>query len=469
MNLARLAATLTGAAVLLAAGCGSQPEATVGPEYWGTPQPEYGVVGTNDSHLLTSTEALKAAPESSQAATIDLNSSDSSSAPAELTPTIPPTAPPIPTPTPRQDGDVLDIMTVFPNEQVRKKYYQSIKGLITEEAYVYAYERGIDYNVELIGHEDFRKLFGEQGKRPDIIWWMQKTEGAQTLEDMEHATIEKTEDLFEFESEIRQWVHDGGVLIYSGNVHPAGFKRSFFPYGIELELHRAEDLPDETNVQLTAMGQRTLGANKQWQKYLYTAYYLVNTRGYEVPYLATYKNLERDWYVWGKSAGKPAMAAARYGEGSYILSQTDHFHFINQQQVAIGMLRAAIKRIHEIDPETSVPPEGVSPETVSQVERILEDADSGRITRPEAASALEEISTNIGKEAFGWIVANAPVYDEDTKEFTRFEDYAKELNPPKNPENPSRFEEDPVGTTIDLFLGESDTDKSLEWLGLNQD
>ena len=88
--------------------------------------------------------------------------------------------------------------------------------MITEEAYFYAYQKGIDYNVELIGIQDFRELFGEQLKRPDVIWWMVSVAYKDTLEEMEHTTIAQTEALYEFEPEIHQWVKNGGGLVYSG-------------------------------------------------------------------------------------------------------------------------------------------------------------------------------------------------------------------------------------------------------------
>ena len=215
------------------------------------------------------------------------------------------------------------------------------------------------------------------------------------------------------------------------------------------------------------MGRRTLGLSDQDP--INEAVNAVGTRGYPVDYIATYKNLERQWHVWATSAGMPAMAAAKYGEGSFILSQASYAILIWDQKIAIGMLSAAINRIHENETEASNSPAGATPEKVSEVNRILEDMDSGRVDESEARSELEEISRNLGKEAFTWIVANSPVFEERTSGFTRFEDYAKGINPPRDPENPTRFEADPVGTSIDLFLGQPDTDKTLEWLGLNQE
>ena len=456
MSRVPLVSWLTLALLVLALAC--SPAATPLPEHTATPAPR---------PPATESPALSKAQEP---APPPLSVTVQQNAPAPVPMEVPTsTLAPTPTPTPRQDSDSLDIMAVFPSHQRRREGYQEIKGLITEEAYFYAYQKGIDYNVEPISVQNFRELFGEQQKRPDVIWWMLSSEYRDTLEELEHTTIAETEALFEFEPEIHQWVKSGGVLVYSGVVHPAGFKRQFFPYGIELEIHKVEDLPDDYGMRTTGLGHRTSGLSDQDRNRIHQAVYAVGTRGYPVKYIATYKNLERQWHVWATTAGMPAMAAAKYGEGSFILSQAAYHIFSDEQKIAIGMLREAINRIHESEPEASNSPAGVTPEKVSEVNRILEDMDSGRVSESEARSELEEISRNIGKEAFTWIVANSPVFEERTGEFTRFEDYAKEINPPRDPENPTRFEADPVGTSIDLFLGQPDTDKTLEWLGLNQD
>ena len=36
-------------------------------------------------------------------------------------------------------------------------------------------------------------------------------------------------------------------------------------------------------------------------------------------------------------------------------------------------------------------------------------------------------------------------------------------------DQPSRFESDPVGTTVDIFFGDSNPDKILEWLGYDEE
>ena len=398
---------------------------------------------------------------------------------------------PMPTPAPRPDQDTLNVAAVIPNELLREDTWKNWQNLLAEEMDSHVVETGIWSEVGVYPDSDLARLIDRHLKDADVIWWVNADKDFKDLNTMKQQAETETTALTSFHHRIRGWITEGGVLIYSGNVHPAGFREKFFPYDIGFEFHNIQTIPGPARMTLTRAGLSALGTDTLWPKNLLKAQSTVGVGVSSIDYIATYDNLSSDWEVWAKTGGRPSIAAAKHGEGWIIIAQTSFAIHQYQPEVVRGLLRAAINRtdgkepenpvappevtpwtIEQVDakvPQVSERPAGVTPARIKEVNRIRERADSGDISEAEAESQLEEISTDIGKNAFGWIVSNFPTYDEETKDFTRFEDYAKDMNPPKDPDNPTRFEADPVGTTIDLFLGEADTDKTIEWLGLDQD
>ena len=396
---------------------------------------------------------------------------------ASPTPTPSPTATPTPSPTPVADSEILHVTMAVPFSSRNRD--DGWRGVLDDIVQTHADRIGVDYKAEVLRVDYVPDTWNDHS---DVLWWLTagprirlpSTPGPlDVLEDRGNRTSERIRYIAN-EPDILEWVADGGVYISSGNVHPASFNRALLPYPIDFDFRYFGNGGDSPWLSLTTAGRRAMGADFRWPARIDAEYASVDrvTGGAAryARYVTTYEGLAGNWEVWGVAEHnyEPAVVAAQYGEGWIILAQT-HSWLYSNPLVAAGLLSAAFNRIDGNVPQDSVHPPGVTPRAIETVNRILEDAHSGTIDESDAQSALDEISSAIGKKAFTWIVSNAPVFDRKTREFTRFDDYAKELASPDDPENPSRFEEDPVGTAVDLFFGETDPDTIVEWLGFDDE
>ena len=387
---------------------------------------------------------------------------------AVQTPTPQPTATatlaPTPTPTPQPDPEILQVTVVIPFRRGVGETPSKWRDLITKLSQSYARIEGVAADVRFYGDHEFGNHIDREIKHSDVIWWL--SEGGtwvDTMEQLDSIAKSRSEQLYSNSEDVLDWIADGGVLIYSGNVHPSGFYRDFFPFRIGFEFHEVRGQSYLKRTTLTRAGWRALGADNSWPEYIDAS----EARIKSGDYIATYENLAGNWEVWGLTSGRPSIVAANYGDGWIILSQTKFTAATFSKEIVVGLFEAAVNRIDGKVPQDSARPPRVTTRAVEEVNRILEDADSGAITESQAQSALNEISNTIGKPALTWIVSNTPVFDRRTQHFVRFEDYAQGLASPDDPENPSRFEADPVGTAVDLFFGDADRDDIVDWFGLD--
>ncbi len=96
-------------------------------------------------------------------------------------------------------------------------------------------------------------------------------------------------------------------------------------------------------------------------------------------------------------------------------------------------------------------PRGVSQQDRDRVEHVYQSLERGEITDAEAERTLGDIASDVGVEAFTWIVRNVPVYDRDSGTFQRFDTYARNLAAESGIAGP--LGDDPVGEVVDILTG----------------
>ena len=137
--------------------------------------------------------------------------------------------------------------------------------LLIDSTDSYAQEEDTRFSFNL----ESRFVHGEDGqdrwtgRRYDVLWWLDKAGSSDHLDNIKTAAEYRSSYLHKRKSTVLEWVAGGGVLIYSGTVHPAGLREEFFPYRIKFELHELGEGPVPTTT-LTRAGWRALEADDSW-------------------------------------------------------------------------------------------------------------------------------------------------------------------------------------------------------------
>ena len=376
-----------------------------------------------------------------------------------------PTATTAPTPTPTQLPDelILDVSLVMPNPKRDKE--GSWADLIEGLTYTRANASGSQYTFAM--RDDSEMLSQLSGDRDMIVWIIEGGYSFKPFDNffgtrMLQYAESQSRELFRHSAELLEWVSAGGVFVFQGNVHPVGFPQDAMPYAVESQERRENDCRPSCRLSLTRAGRLALAAERGWPLGVSPAYTDMSDRN---DYIATYQNLAGAWEVWGVIAGQPAIVAAKYGDGWVILSQLSHDD--TNSEYALGLLRAALFRTTG-SPTEMLRPIRVTDDAIQDVAQIAREAEEGRLTELQAQAQLNQVAREVGIDALYWIVAHTPVLDLDTGEVTLFEEYAKDLAATTGSESPSRLEEDPIGTTMDLMFNRPDSETIGEWLGVDQ-
>ena len=368
---------------------------------------------------------------------------------------------PVPTPTPIPDEQILDVSVVIPNRQYSDNSIEW-KDLIKDLTRRQATDSGAQPRVESRSGDILEQLSDDH----DVIVWM-VDDGHETFDHFDGIEILKyaersSRELFQHSAALLEWIARGGVFVFQGNVHPVGFPQDVMPHSIESQEYGLQNCYTICELSLTGDGRRALAAEWGWPPYVGPA--IVDVYGDDF-YIATYQNLARAWEVWGVTADLPAIVAAKHGDGWVILSQLAHRN--PDSEYAMGLLRAALVRADVGAPE-KFRPDGVTDDVIQATAQIIQEAGEGLLTRSQAQSKLVRIAVNIGLFDFAWIIANTPVLDLESGEVTLSEEYAIDLSAESDADSLFRFQEDPIGTTVDLMFERPDHETIREWLGVDE-
>jgi hypothetical protein len=113
-------------------------------------------------------------------------------------------------------------------------------------------------------------------------------------------------------------------------------------------------------------------------------------------------------------------------------------------------------------------PSTVTDAHVEAFHNIQRQVKQGEISEAEADRRMENIAAEVGAAGLKWLVRRVPVYDGKNKKWMSFDTYASDMADDYG-DGTSRFEQDPVGTAVDMVFGDPSPSDMAGWLGFDFD